>query len=266
MDLNKDKIRRETVAKMDEMFEGKIDGQHREAMIKGINEVLDELDTLSEKHSANSSMSLADLLSHLPQERIDLIRHSFDILTFYPSVDSKSKTCAFLKEGSVVWPTIRLDSEKGLRKAKLTVLASILVEIVIFIMRLLGLSPPDKTIAAAIDVATILLRADEKMVPKLKSLFDGMKQAVRQKDLHKLAELIVQLITTVSAESATVFWKIVKTLLSHMSKFDYVVFAAKLGIFIAVIRRTGGVAFVERLLSLIVESSGFLKKFVDIVV
>lgn len=264
MALDTDKIRKETVAHMKEMFEGKIEGQQKEAMLQGIDEVLNELDTLSKKHAANPSISLADLLSHLPQERIDLIRHSFDIHTFYPSVDKERKTCAFLKEGNVVWPTISLDSSHGLREANITTIASILVECIIFIVRVVGYTPPQNAIAAAVDVATNWLRNETNI--DLKSIVETMKQAVLHKEFARLAHLILKLITTMFSAAKSIFLKIVKTMMSNMGPFDYLKFIAKLVAFIVTIIRTGGAAFVARIVALASESSGFLQKFVDITV
>lgn len=264
MALNKNKIREETIDHMTEMFEESFVGQQQTEMIQVIDEVLDELESMYQNHAANPSISLADLLSHLPQERIDLIRHSFDIHTFHPSVDKERKTCAFLKEGTVVWPTISLDSSHGLREANNTTRASILVECIVFIVSVVGYTPSEKEIAAAVDVAANWLRNETTV--DLKSIFETMKQAVLRKEYARLAQLILKLLTSLFSGARAVFMLIVKTMMSHMGLFDYVNFIAKLVAFIVAIIRTRGAAFVARIAELVTKSSGFLLKFVDLTI
>lgn len=264
MALDTDKIREETIDHMKKMFEGKIEGQQENAMLQEIDDLLEELDTMSKKHQANPSISLAELLSDLPKDRIDLIRHSFDIHTFHPSVDKERKTCAFLKDGTVVWPTMSLDSMHGLREAKITTRASILVECIIFIVRVVGYDPPQKAIAAAVDVAANWLRNETTI--DLKSIFEAMMQAVFFREYARLALLILKLITTMFSGARALFLQIVKTMMSNMQLFDYMKFIAKLVTFIVAIILTGGAAFVARIAELVTESSGFLLKFVDVTI
>lgn len=260
MAMNKEQIRKETIALMDEMFEGKIKGEHREAMKDGINGVLDEVALLVGKHSANPTMSLTELLSHLPQERIDLIRHSFDIQTFYPSVDKEEKFCEFLRDGVPVWPKIQIDTEEGLRSANIATVATILVECVCFILNLVGASPPQKAILAAVNVATKWLDKSTSATSELTSPIESMKEAFRNHDFTKLATLIVGLIIKLFKDFRSHFWEIVKTLMSNMSWFDWVLFAAKLAAFVLAMIASGGVAVVARIVKIIIDAASFLLK------
>lgn len=257
MSLNKDKIRQETIAKMDALFEKKVKGEHREAMIKAINQGIDELAILTEKRSTKSSKSLRSSLSHLPQKRIDLIRHSFDIQTFHPSVDKERKTCDFLKDGLSVKPTVSIDTAEGLLKANNNIQASIVVECVVFALNLLGVSPPEKAVLAAVEFVYERL-AD---LHDILQLFEDMKKAVSNDDMLTLAKLVIEVITTLFDN---LLIDIVRVLLSNMSWFDWVIFCAKLTAFVAALIATAGLAEVAEIIVLVTDAAGFLRKFIDI--
>lgn len=244
---------------MDALFEKKIEGEHREAMIKAINQGIDELAILTEKRSTKSSKSLRSYLSHLPQERIDLIRHSFDIQTFHPSVDQERKTCDFLKDGLSVMPTVSIDTTDGLLKANKYIQASIVVECVVFALNLVGFSPPQKVVLKAVDLAW---QYDELVFKNLEPLFDEMKKAYLDDDLPGLALLVLKVIMVVFG--GLLFNVIVSALLSTMSWLDWVIFSAKLTAFVAALIFTGGTAVVVEIIVLVIDAAGFLRKFIDL--
>ncbi|XP_065837846.1 uncharacterized protein [Oscarella lobularis] len=199
----------------------------------------------------------------LSKERVQQIKNGLNIPTYQIRLNKKDdgKTWADItRDGEEFMPSRALVSLAAVKDVSWIQIASVIIEAVMLVLSAVG-------IKLAVDEKVIQKTAQE-IVPVVESssalqkAVDALKEAFKNGSNYDKAKAIFYLIK--DSYSAGILWKIIKSLCSNMSTWDWIKTAGIVSAMIIAALATDGVALIAKIVLALNSAYEFVKKVLNL--
>ena len=206
------------------------------------------------------------LAMHLPEYRVKLIEEALSIPTFRMEINKKrsGNYQVDLKRGDEEFlPSRELRSLEDIDWAKIMQYASIVVEGVMLVLQAVGIkaSVSSSTVKATVEDTAKAIQESSVMQKAIQAFIKAWKEAGGSASAK--AKAIFFLLK--NSYGAGILWKIIKSLCSNMSTWDWIKTAATVTAMIIASLATDGVALIAKIALAVVAAADFAKKIANVV-
>ncbi|KAK3105812.1 hypothetical protein FSP39_006225 [Pinctada imbricata] len=207
------------------------------------------------KEKAQDGKAPAECLSHLDEDHVKLIKGSLENQTYEMTLTDMEATFSF-RGNTLEYPTrTSLRDGEGADQAGKLQVASIIIESLIFVLNVGGISVPGG--AGRREVVERVIEILERF-PTLYRIIARMAAASRRGNVREIVEDIFQIVRILWEGGA--FWSIIKLIFGSMSLFDWIETAAKIAAEIVAVVGTAGTAFIAELVIQVANAVNFIRK------
>ena len=243
------------------------DPQKKEIFRKAVKEAAEEEVQLAAKFGAKTSTpeDIAKILKKhgYSEDRLELVKSALQVPTYRLDISKKQDGHYWVditRNGKKFMNPICLDSVSSIDQSKWVQIASIIIEAVLLVLQAVG-------IKLAVSESTILKTADE-IIPviqkssQLQKAVEALKEAAKGGSKWEIANAIFNLIK--DSYSASIFWKIIKSLCSNMSTWEWLETAGIVTTMIIAAIATDGVALIAKVVLALNSAYEFIKKLTNL--
>ena len=241
------------------------DPQKKEAFRKAVTEAAEEEIKLAAEFSkqAGTPEDVAECLKkHYSEHRLELVKTALQVPTYQLQISKKQDGHQWVditRSGKKFMDPICLESLASINTSKWIQIASIVVEAILLVCQAVG-------IKVAVSESTILKTAEE-IVPVIESssalqkAVEGLQAAAESGSKWEIAKAIFTLIK--DSYSAGILWKVIKSLCSNMSTWDWIKTAGIVTAMIIAALATDGAALIAKIVLALNSAYEFIKKLTN---
>ena len=243
------------------------DPQKKEVFRKAVKEAAEEEVKLAAEFGAKTCTpeDIAKILNKYgySKDRLELVKSALQVPTYRLDISKKQDGHHWVditRNEKKFMDSVRLENLASINQSKWVQMASIIVEAVLLVLQAVG-------IKVAVSESTIMKTADE-IIPviqkssQLQKAIEALKEAANGGSKWEIAKAIFVLIK--DSYSASILWKIIKSLCSNMSTWDWIKTAGIVTAMIIAAVGTDGVALIAKIVLALNSAYEFIKKLTNL--
>lgn len=248
----------------DEFKQMQADATIKTAVIKAVTNAAEEYLKLEAEFNTEPSERIGERLQkHLPPNRVNMIETGLKVPTYAIDINKKEDGhhwADITRNGKMFMASRKLDTTEAVQGTSWIQMASILVEAVLLVLQCVG-------IKVAVSEQVIERTAQEVVVvvensSQLQRAIKALQEAAQGGSKWEIAKAIFNLIK--DSYSASILWKIIKSLCSNMSTWDWIKTAGIVSAMIIAALTTDGAALIAKIVLALNSAYEFIKKLTNL--
>ena len=204
--------------------------------------------------------------NHLSKDRVELIKQGLTIPTYQMRLNKRPEghICVDItRDGKEFMPSINLmaTGQEGVMDASWIQMASVIVEAVLLVMTAVGIKVSVSEAVMKKTAEEVVSTVESSSI--LQKAIEQLKEAFKNGSTYDKAKAIFYLIKDTKA--AGILWKIIKSLCSNMSTWDWIKTAGIVSAMIIAAVATDGVALIAKIVLALNSAYEFGKKIANLV-
>lgn len=249
----------------EEFKEMQDDPDKKQAFIQAATQAAEEEVKLAEVLPPHSSEADIEeiLAKHLPKHRLELIKTGLNVPTYTLEIKQKGDAhyCVDItREGKQFMKSKELNTIAAIDETEWIQMASILVEAVLLVLQAVG-------IELAVS-EQVIAKTTEEIIPviesssQLQKAIQALQEAAKGDSKLEIAKAIFNLIK--QSYAAGILWKIIKSLCSNMTPWDWAKTVGTVTAMIIAAVGTDGVALIAKIVLALNSAYEFIKKLTNL--
>ena len=242
----------------------KKDPSIKQSVVQAARDAATEHLKLAEEFRTKPTENIEERLSkHLPKHRVDLIKTGLQVPTYQVNIAKRSDGhhwVDIVRDGKPFMESRKLDTAASINKTSWIQIASIIIEAVLLVLQAVG-------IKVAVS-EQVIQRTAEEIIPivesssQLQKAVEALEEAAKGGSKWEIAKAIFRLIK--DSYSASILWKIIKSLCSNMSTLDWIKTAGIVTAMIVAALATDGAALIAKIVLALNSAYEFIKKLTNL--
>ena len=234
----------------------------KQSVVQAARDAATEHLKLAEEFSTKPTENIEERLSkYLPKHRVDLIKTGLQVPTYQLNIARRSDGhhwVDIIRDGEPFMESIKLDTAASIEQASWIQIASIIVEAVLLVLQAVGikLHVSKQVIERTAKEIVSVVESSSQLQEAVKALEEAAKNGSKL----DIAKAIFHLIE--ECFSAGILWKVIKSLCSNMSIWDWIKTVAI--VTAEIIAATDGVALIAKIILALDSAYEFIKKLTNL--
>ena len=236
----------------------------KQSVVQAARDAATEHLKLAEEFRTKPTENIEERLSkHLPKHRVDLIKTGLQVPTYQLNIARRSDGhhwVDIIRDGKPFMESIKLDTAASIEQASWIQIASIIVEAVLLVLQAVGikLHVSKQVIERTAKEIVSVVESSSQLQKAVKAL----EEAAKNGSIGDIAKAIFYLIK--ESHSASILWKVIKSLCSNMSTLDWIKTAAIVSAEIIAAIFSGGAALIAKVVLALNSAYEFIKKLTNL--
>ena len=236
----------------------------KQSVVQAARDAATEHLKLAEEFSTKPTENIEERLSkHLPKHRVDLIKTGLQVPTYQLNIAKRGDGHHWVditRDGKPFMESRKLDTSASIKQTSWIQIASIIIEAVLLVLQAVG-------IKVAVS-EQVIQRTAEEIIPvvesssQLQKAVEALEEAAKNGSKWEIAKAIFVLIK--DSYSASILWKIIKSLCSNMSTLDWIKTAGIVTAMIIAALATDGAALIAKIVLALNSAYEFIKKLTNL--